>query len=377
MPLTQDPVQTDWARLADQLAASCAARAAEHDQNDRFVSENVAELKAAGAYGMHIPAELGGGGATYEETADFLRRLAHGCGSSALALSMHTHLVATTTWRYRNQAAPVGPFLSRVASEGLVLVSSGGSDWLNGSATAIKTDGGFLVSGRKIFASGSPVGDLLMTTAVYQDPESGPTVLHFPVNLRGEGVSSHDTWRTLGMRGTGSNDLQLENVFVPEASVAVRRPQGKWHPAMHLVASVAMPLIYAVYVGLAEAARKAAIALAEPRSADPDIQVLAGEMDTELASARLALDWMVRNAVEEMPGNETTNKAMMGRQIAGRSALRVAELAMEVAGGASFFRAKELERIFRDIQAARFHPLREMPQKLYAGRMALAMSVDA
>ena len=63
--------------------------------------------------------------------------------------------------------------LRRVASEDLILVSSGGSDWLAGSGTLEKVEGGFRMNGRKIFSSGVPAGDLLMTTGVYDDPDDG------------------------------------------------------------------------------------------------------------------------------------------------------------------------------------------------------------
>jgi hypothetical protein len=68
-----------------------------------------------------------------------------------------------------------------------VLVTSGGSDFLAGSGTAKKVDGGYHITARKIFSSGSPGGDVLMTMAVYDDPTDGPTVLHFPIPLSSPG----------------------------------------------------------------------------------------------------------------------------------------------------------------------------------------------
>ena len=91
---------------------------------------------------------------------------------------MHTHLVAATVWRWR-QGHAVEPLLRRVVDEQLVLISSGGSDWLESSGTA-EVDGGFRVTARKIFASGCPRGDLLMTTAVYDDPHDGLPFSTFP-----------------------------------------------------------------------------------------------------------------------------------------------------------------------------------------------------
>ena len=183
---------------------------------------------------------LGGGGASHTELCEFLRELAQSCGSTALALSMHMHLLAATVWRWR-QGHPVEPLLKRIVQEQTVLISSGGSDWLDSSGTAEKVDGGYCITARKIFSSGCPKGDLLMTTAVYDDPQDGPTVLHFPVPFADERVTITDTWHTLGMRGTGSHDVMIEGVFVPDSAVALRRPKGQWHPFFNVVASGGVP----------------------------------------------------------------------------------------------------------------------------------------
>src|SRR5262249_27339103 len=76
----------------------------------------------------------------------------------------------------------------------------------------------------------------ILSSAVYDDPQNGPTVLHFPVPFTAEGVTIMDNWRTFGMRGTGSHDVVLERVFVPESAVGLRRPKGKWHPFFNVIA---------------------------------------------------------------------------------------------------------------------------------------------
>ena len=366
----------DWVSLIRELGPAFAARAEGHDATDAFVKENYEELRSRGVFGAGVPSELGGGGASHAELCAMLGALARHCGSTALALSMHTHLVAVNAWRWRHEGAPTDGLLRRVAAERLALVSSGGSDWLPGSGTAERVEGGFRISARKVFSSGSPAGQLLVTSAVYADPAAGPTVLHFAVPLSAKGVRIEETWRTLGMRGTGSHDIVIDGVFVADAAVGVRRPAGKWHPLFHTIASVAFPLIYAVYVGVAEAARDLAVGEARKKKADTSLLSLVGEMENELATARLALRSMVDNATSPRFSAETTNVAMTGRTLAGRHAIRAVEKAMEVAGGASFFRSLGLERMFRDVQGARYHPLQEKPQILYAGRMALGLDVD-
>jgi alkylation response protein AidB-like acyl-CoA dehydrogenase len=236
--------------LAGEIGPGFAARAADVDETDTFVAKNYAELTARRFFSAGVPAELGGGGASHRELCAMLRELAHHCGSTALALSMHTHLLAATVWRWRQQQ-PVEPLLRRIAEEQIVLVSTGASDWLDSSGRADRVKGGYRVTGRKIFGSGSPAGTLLITSAEYDDPADGPTVLHFPVPLAAEGSTVLNNWRTLGMRATGSHDVLLENVFVPEGAVSLRRPQGQWHTFFNVVVTVALPLVLSVYVGVA------------------------------------------------------------------------------------------------------------------------------
>src|SRR4029450_13897831 len=180
--------RTDWVALAPRLAPRFAERPAAHDANDTFVTTNYAELKEHRVFSAGVPSELGGGGASHAELSAMLRTFAHYCSSTALALSMHTHLVAAAAWRWHHEGAPVAPLLRRRPAEHRVPVSTGGSDFRAGSGTARKVDGGYLVTARTIFGSGAPSGSLLMTMAIYDDPNQGPTVLHFPVPLEATGV---------------------------------------------------------------------------------------------------------------------------------------------------------------------------------------------
>lgn len=366
----------DWPARADQVATSLAAFAAEHDADDSFVADGFTLLKREGFFKVHVPAELGGGGASHRETCAIIRRFARCCGSTALAYSMHSHLVALAAWRWRNEGAPTDGLLKRVAAEDLVLVSSGGSDWLASAGKAEKVEGGYRITARKVFSSGCPAGDLLMTSAVYDDPEAGATVLHFAVPFKAEGVKILDTWRVMGMRGTGSNDVELSGVFVPDAAISGRRPQGKWHPLFHAISMLAFPMIYSAYLGVAEGARAKALEAARKKTPDEGLPYLAGEMENAFAQAEMAVEQMIRIAETERPGPETTSRTMIARTLAGQGAMRTVERAMEVAGGASFYRGLGLERAFRDVQGARYHPLQEKPQLRYTGRLALGLDID-
>lgn len=365
-----------WTELADEIGRTFAARCSTHDESDAFVAENYEVLKARKVIAAGVPEEFGGGGASVADLAGMLRTLAHHCSSTALALSMHTHLVAAAAWRWKNQKAPVDGLLKRIAAEDLVLVSTGGADWLLGSGKATKVDGGYSVTGRKIFCSGAPAGGLMMTTAVVDDPAEGPTVLQIAVPTTAKGVKVENDWRALGMRGTGSHDISFDNVFVPDAAVALRRPSGKWHPLLHAVAMIALPVFNAVYVGVAEAARDLAIDAAKRRRDDRLVQAHAGEMENELTSAQLALARMIDIAMTTKPGPETTVEVMCCRAILGRGARATVDKAMDLAGGGSFLRKNPLERLFRDVQGVRYHPLQEKPQNVLAGRFGLGLPLD-
>src|SRR5262245_46273898 len=189
--------------IVQKLGPRFAARAAAADVEGRFVSENYAELKEARLMSALVPTELGGGGAPHGEVCQVLREIAHHCGSTALALSMHTHLVAAAVWRHKH-GQPAEGLLRKVAASELVLVSTGAGDWVDSVGTVERAPNGYRVSAVKRFGSGSPAGDMLITSAPYQDPERGWEVLVFPVPIHAPGVTVRDDWDTMGMRATGS-----------------------------------------------------------------------------------------------------------------------------------------------------------------------------
>lgn len=366
----------DIVAVARKLGPVFAGRAAAVDETDSFVAENYQALKEAGLTEAGVPIEFGGGGAEVAELAEMLRSLAHSCSSTALAFSMHTHQVAIPAWRWRHQkVAAVEPLLKRVAKERIILLSSGGSDWIGGSGKAEKVEGGYRITARKVFTSGARAGDILMTGAVLQAEDQPDTVIHFGVPMKAPEVKVLDTWKTLGMRGTRSDDVQIDELFVPDAGVAFSRKSGEWHPVFQIIATIAFPLIYAAYLGVAESARDIAVSLAGRKPPTEDKLNLAGRMDTSLRAAQLAHRHMVATAERNAPSADTVNEVMIGRSLVAHHAIETVELAMELAGGASFYRDNGLERRFRDIQGARFHPLQVGPQARYAGAMAFGMSV--
>ena len=280
-----------------------------------FVADHYELLRRQKVFSALVPAEFGGAGVSHGAMCDFLRRLAHYCPSTALALSMHQHLVAASVYHHRN-GWPGAKLLERVAATQLVLV----------------------------------------TSAPFEDPQQGWQVLHFAVPFSARGVSLADDWQSLGMRASGSCTVVLDEVYVPDDAISLRRPRGRFHPAWNVILTVAMPLIMSVYAGVAEAAAAIGRQLAAKRRDDPTVPFLLGELENRLANAQLAMDDMVRlaNDLEFPISLDLTNAMLVRKTIVAESVLATVEKALEAAGGAGFYRKTGLERLLRDAHGAQF-----------------------
>ncbi len=366
--------QLDLRTLVHILGPRFSEAAADRDTEARFAAQNYEELRKRKIFSAMVPADLGGGGVPHSEMCAFLRALAQYCGSTALSLSMHSHLVAAAVFNYRN-GRPGQKLLEKVATNEAILVSTGANDWLASNGNAVRTDGGFRVTAKKPFASGSPKGDIIVTSAPYQDPQQGWQVLHFPVPMRAEGVSLAGDWDTFGMRATGSETVILDDVFVPEEAVVLRRPRAAYHPVWDVIIPVALPLIMSVYTGVAEAAAEIATRQARKRMDETVGPVLLGEMTNHLTTAQLAIDDMVHLADDWQftPSPELSSAVLARKTIVAKATTATAEKALEVCGGGGFHRKLGLERLLRDVHAAQFHPLAEKRQQMFTGRLALGL----
>jgi alkylation response protein AidB-like acyl-CoA dehydrogenase len=369
-----DVMSSPFVAAVRELGPSFAAQAAESDRSADFVFDNYRALKERRLLSAGVPKDLGGGGASHAELCEMLRELAQFCPSTALALSMHTHLVAAAVWRHLH-GQPAAPLLRKVSEGELVLVSTGAQDWLESTGQTTRVDGGYRVTAQKRFASGSPAGDLVLTSAPYDDPQEGAVVLQFAVPIKSEGIRSSDDWNTLGMRATGSHTLAFENVFVPDAAVAMKRPRGVWHPVFNVICTLALPLIVSVYVGVAEAAAVVARESARKRTSDPILPFTLGEMENALVTAQMARREMIASAAnyDFAPELERANAALIRKTIAAEAVERAVKRAFEATGGSAFFKKNPLEKLFRDIQAVHFHPLPEKKQLLFSGRLAMGL----
>src|SRR5690606_24223495 len=148
-------------------------------------------------------------------------------------------------------------------------------------------------------------------------------VLHFGLSTQAEGVRIREDWDTLGMRATGSHTIELDDAFVPEEAVSLRRPSGQWHPVWAVVLTAAAPIYIAPYIGVAERAGQLAREAASARAKDPVLFASLGELENALATARMALRDMVDNAndYDFEPVVERASRAVTGKTIAANAAM--------------------------------------------------------
>ena len=371
--------------LAAELGEGFAERAAEHDRENTFVAENFEMIRERGYLRLAVPSELGGLGASMRQVCYAQAELAKHCASTALAVNMHHYLVLANAYRWRHGATAAEGVLRRVAAEGIVLMTSGGSDGIWPSATAVKEDGGFRVSGRKMFCSQAPVADVLVTMAAHEDPDEGTVVLLMGIPTKSEGVRVVETWDAMGMRATASHDVELTNVAVSAAQIVTKRPWGAVDPALRNAGVHFGPPVAAVYFGVAAAARDEAVRVVSSRRSgdgqplvqDATSQRLVGLMDQKLKVAW----WSLVGALTELGDDYTPDEATLGvvmmakRQVV-IEAVEVVALAMEAVGGSAYFRRSPLERAYRDVRAGTFHPINPEKTLLLAGRLALGQSVE-
>lgn len=371
--------QQDWLTQIHELGRDFERRAEDHDAEGSFVSENYAALKEHGFLAAAIPEGLGGGGMSHSTMCDLLRTLAQYCSSTALAQSMHQHLVAATLWKYQHGQGGA-EMLKGVAARQPILISTGARDWLESNGEMIRCDGGFRVKAMKSFASQSAIGDVLVTSAPYQSPEEGWQVLHFAVPMKSEGVCVLNDWHTLGMRGTGSHTVRLDGVFIPESGITLRRPRGELHPIYNVIVTVALPLIMSVYVGIAQkAAREAREFAKRQKNPKPHVPGAIGGLLNQLVAAEVHLADMVRiaNDLDFRPENQTGQDILCRKTNVANACVSVVSRAMEIVGGQGFYRSFGLERLFRDVQAAKYHPLPEAEQQRFAGEYVLGKTASA
>jgi alkylation response protein AidB-like acyl-CoA dehydrogenase len=356
--------------LSNDMLRRCAQRAAGYDRDNRFFSEDFAELKDAGYLTMVVPREFGGRGLTLAQSCREQRRLAYHAPATALGINMHVYWVgvAADLWRQGDKSLE---WMLTEAMAGEVFNaghSERGNDIpvLLSTSKAERTEGGFRISGHKMFGSLSPVFTRYGAHAMWADAEGGPKIVHVFMSRDSKGYQIKETWDTLGMRATRSDDILLDGVFVPDRYVARILPAGA--PDAYIVATFAWALMgFAnVYYGIAQRAidlalpgikSKTALAVTRSMAYHPEVQHAVAEMMLAFDPIgphldQVADDWS--NGVDH--GATWPAKIVSAKYHAVEAAWKIVDLAMEVSGGGGMFRGNELERLFRDARCGRFHP---------------------
>jgi acyl-CoA dehydrogenase len=381
------PGDDEFVELAARIGAVAAEHASDHDRDASFVAEAYELMRSTGYLGLVVPTELGGLGATIRQACFAQAELARHDGATALASTMHLYNALVQTFRRRSGAPDAEGVLRRIAEEGLIIATSGGSDWLWVDNVATPTDTGFVVSGRKHFCSQAPGATVLATSAVIDAPGEGAEVIHFSVPLGSPGVRVEPTWDTLGMRGTASHDVVLEQVEIPAERIAGRRPWGQLGGPLKAAVVHFAPLGAATYLGIAAGARDAAVRAAVEGSRGPtplvDLPAVhrqVGAIDATLRGAWWsvlgALDEVCTDGVVAAADGPALATATLAKREAVLAAIDVVDRSMDLGGGRSYFRSSVLERRHRDVRAGTFHPLTPEVTLAFAGRLALGVGTD-
>jgi alkylation response protein AidB-like acyl-CoA dehydrogenase len=356
--------------LSNDLLRRCAERTAGYDRDNRFFSEDFSELKEAGYLTMTVPRELGGRGFSLAQSCREQRRLAYHAPATALGINMHIYWVglAADLWRQGDKSLE---WLLKEAMAGEVF-NAGHSERGNdipvmlSTSKAERVEGGFRISGHKMFGSLSPVFTRYGAHAMWADAEGGPKIVHIFMPRDSKGYQIKETWDTMGMRATRSDDIVLNGVFVPDRYVARIVPAGGADAFVLGVFAWALLGFANVYYGIAERAidlalpglkTKTALAVTRSMAYHPEIQHAVAEMMLAFDPIgphieQVAEDWS--NAVDH--GATWPSKIVSAKHHAVEAAWKIVDLAMEVSGGGGMFRGNELERLFRDARCGRFHP---------------------
>ncbi|MBN9112582.1 MAG: acyl-CoA/acyl-ACP dehydrogenase [Pseudonocardia sp.] len=363
---TTSSTDADVLALAAHVGATAADHDALHDRDATFVAEAYAAAADVGYLRLAVPAEFGGLGASMRQVVLAEEELGARSGATALAAAMHLYLSLVQCWRHRRGAADAETALRRIAG-GLVIATSGGSDWVCPTTRATEVEGGYRFDGRKTFCSQAPAAGAISTSATLgEGPDA--VVLHATVPLSAPGVRIVETWDTLGMRGTASHDVVFDGVHVPAASITGKRPYGVLAGPLLAAAVHFAPVAAAAYLGIARGAAEEATRIAKPGS-----ERLLGDMQARLRVAR----WALHSAVAEMGDDpavdeDTLAAVMTAKRHVVLEARTVVDIALEVAGGRGFFRSSPLERAYRDVRAGMFHPLTPEDTLALLGRRAAA-----
>jgi len=383
-PLEEAELQARAAALIAPLAALAAAQ----DRSGAAPAEQFALLQQADLLRLTIARRAGGHGGGLATARAVVGTVAQGDPAVALILSMHYSMHAAMA---RAQQAGQGDWPQDLADT-LIAASLQGPALLNAAqvepelgspshgglpaTVARRVEGGWQLSGHKLYVTGAPLLAWISVLAVTDEPE--PQLGSFVVPRSAEGVRIVETWDPMGMRATVSHDLVLENVRVPAAHAVGLRPArlGLQRDA-HSTAWY-FGLVASVYDGAARAARdwladflnqRRPSALGGQTLASlPSVQGSFGEIEVLLQASQWLLD---SHARAYDAGSAPDGLAAVAKHVAIEHAVRAATLALELAGNHGLARRNPLERHLRNVLCSQIHSPSNSLIRSNAGRAAL------
>jgi len=389
---TSAPPAAGQSPLTEEMLDRFASRAATYDQRNTFFTDDFEELRKAGYLRLAVPTELGGFGLRLCDAVREQRRIGNHAPATALAINMHLYWtgVAADLWRAGDKSQQ---WLLEAAAQGEVFAAGhaeSGNDipLLLSTTRADRVDGGYRFTGRKSFGSLSPVWTYLGLHGLDTSDPSHPKVVHAFMPRDTEGYRIEETWDVLGMRATRSDDTILDGAFVPDRYVARVVPAGAAGIDAFVLGLFAWALLGFgnIYYGLARraldltiqsAGSKRSIALSRPMAYHAEFQHRVAEMGLAMEAIgphldRIADDWST--GVDH--GGAWPAKIFAAKYHAVEGSWRVADLALELAGGFGIFRRNEIERIFRDARLGRLHPANSLLTHEIVAKTLLGISPD-
>jgi alkylation response protein AidB-like acyl-CoA dehydrogenase len=377
--------------LTDELLEPLRVRAPRYDVENAFCQEDFDDLKRAGYLLMAVPKEFGGRGLTLEEASYETRRLALYAPATALCLNMHNYWVgdAADLWRSGDKSCE---WILREAAAGEVFAAGHaehGNDipGLLSTTKAERVDGGWRFTGRKSFGSLAPVWTRLGLHGMDTSDPSAPKIVHAFLPRGTKGCTIKETWDVLGMRATRSDDTILDGAFVPDKYIARVVPAGVAGVDMFILGFFTWGLtgFANVYYAIGLRARdvvveqlktKTSIGLTRPMTYHPEIQHGVAEMSLELESIGPHVEAIARDWSRGTVGPDWFLRLVAMKYHAVEGAFRVADRALDLSGGFGMFKKSELERLFRDCRAGRFHPANSALVHEIVGKLTLGISPD-
>jgi alkylation response protein AidB-like acyl-CoA dehydrogenase len=378
--------------LTDDMLARFDQRAPQYDHDNRFFDEDFAELQESGYTRCTLPVEAGGSGLALDEYVELVRRLAYVAPATALATNMHCYWIGVAS-----DLAKAGDdsmqFVIDRAAEGKIFCALHGEvgndlPLLLAVSTADRVDGGWEISGHKIFGSLSPVWDYGGFHAMDTSDPEHPQIVHAFLPREARGYQIMETWDTLGMRATQSQDTILEKAFVPDDLVALVCPAGFAGAGLFQVGIFAWALMgfAATYLGAAKRAfdmtveampNRRSIAISSDMAHHPEVQHNVADMRIAYDAAeamllRTCADWAAGVEHADWPVRLVATRSFVIDQAYG-----IVDKAMDLTGGGGAFRRNRMEQLFRDVRMGRFHPGNTMLAHELIGKLCLGIDPDA